>query len=532
MSNTRSQSGDAAGTEVPVVTANMGATADPADLDVIVQAIAAVEMATARLVGVVARVSQAGLVEAVEAMSTEQFLAAAGRLAGADRTMVTTAADVLATMPVTAKLFADGALGWALVRRLVSGVKRANRRVRAEVDARVAATAQHAGGLTGMDVDQLAAAIDAAITDAEIADLLDRDPNDNVTDPATDDRGSFLALQLGFDGRGRINGELDAVATGIVVNALDAASAHASDDLSGANEAATDPTGVDTHGDATYDDGETDHRDEGLSERGWTRPAQSRRYAGALVELAATYLGGDPKVRRRAKPLIVVHTDLADIHPSDAGTVEIGLRGQPTRIHATTLDVLAASATLRVVLTQGTRPLAVSEATRAATVPATTRLAVTARDRGCRFPGSNDPLSWSDVHHLRARAAGGDHHPDNLLTLSRANHTRTHRGWRVTRPDDDGLVTFTSPTGRVFTTSPCGRGLARPPDADAEPPDPEPPDGTRRTRRRRSDGATSPDRRGPTGRPRGPTRPADETDQARSLPSRQPVSPTDAPLPF
>ncbi|MBA2529093.1 MAG: HNH endonuclease, partial [Euzebyales bacterium] len=94
-----------------------------------------------------------------------------------------------------------------------------------------------------------------------------------------------------------------------------------------------------------------------------------------------------------------------------------------------------------VVLFDGARPLAVSKKVRAAAIPADTRLAVHARDRGCRFPGSADPLAHCDLHHIE-RQRGGDHHPDNLVAVSRRHHTLIHRhGWTLSLNHASGQIT-------------------------------------------------------------------------------------------
>jgi hypothetical protein len=62
------------------------------------------------------------------------------------------------------------------------------------------------------------------------------------------------------------------------------------------------------------------------------------------------------------------------------------------------------------------------------TVPPAVRRAVLLRDRHrCQVPGCRH-ATFVDVHHLRAREAGGGHGLDNLLTLCGAHHRACHRG--------------------------------------------------------------------------------------------------------
>ncbi len=55
------------------------------------------------------------------------------------------------------------------------------------------------------------------------------------------------------------------------------------------------------------------------------------------------------------------------------------------------------------------------------------RRAVAARDRCCTAKGCTRPPAFCDVHHLRARADGGEHEVDNLVLLCRRHHVMWHR---------------------------------------------------------------------------------------------------------
>jgi len=61
-------------------------------------------------------------------------------------------------------------------------------------------------------------------------------------------------------------------------------------------------------------------------------------------------------------------------------------------------------------------------------VPPAVRRLVLRRDGGkCVVPGCRHGR-FVDIHHIEHRADGGDHHPDNLVTLCAAHHRATHRG--------------------------------------------------------------------------------------------------------
>jgi Domain of unknown function (DUF222) len=127
-------------------------------------------------------------------------------------------------------------------------------------------------------------------------------------------------------------------------------------------------------------------------------PAQRR--ADALVELARQRMeaaGGRPHVS-----LIVRSETLAGQAPAP-GT-ELGREGV---VPSDTALRIACDASLSVVTVDGhDRLLSVDRATR--TVPPSLRRALVARDHGCRFPGCDRPPEWTDGHHLRHRAHGGE----------------------------------------------------------------------------------------------------------------------------
>jgi len=59
--------------------------------------------------------------------------------------------------------------------------------------------------------------------------------------------------------------------------------------------------------------------------------------------------------------------------------------------------------------------------------PAVRRLVLRRDHRRCVVPGCKH-ATWLDVHHIEARAEGGKHEPDNLITLCTAHHRAIHRG--------------------------------------------------------------------------------------------------------
>jgi len=109
------------------------------------------------------------------------------------------------------------------------------------------------------------------------------------------------------------------------------------------------------------------------------------------------------------------------------------------------------AAWLRTRLLPGTAasvslPLDVGTATD--TIPVHLRRAVAVRDRGCRFPGCDQPVAACQPHHIIPRAQGGPTSLANLILLCTFHHLiAIHRwGWAIAL-HPDGSVTATSPDG-------------------------------------------------------------------------------------
>jgi hypothetical protein len=72
------------------------------------------------------------------------------------------------------------------------------------------------------------------------------------------------------------------------------------------------------------------------------------------------------------------------------------------------------------------------------------RKALVVRDKGCRFPGCDRPPAWTDAHHLKHWADGGEHVMENLVLLCRRHHRMVHEeGWQLVITDGDKIVALT-----------------------------------------------------------------------------------------
>ena len=172
----------------------------------------------------------------------------------------------------------------------------------------------------------------------------------------------------------------------------------------------------------------------------------SQRRADALVDLASRQLkDGDLPAVHGQRPHLTITAELGTLKGSE-GAPPAELTGAGP-IHAETARRITCDSVRTVVNTAGTRDaLSVGRATRS--IPAALRTALRLRDRGCRFPGCDRPPGWTDGHHIRHWADGGETSLANLVLLCRRHHRMVHeRGW-VLRLDPGGDVTVEEPRGR------------------------------------------------------------------------------------
>jgi hypothetical protein len=80
-------------------------------------------------------------------------------------------------------------------------------------------------------------------------------------------------------------------------------------------------------------------------------------------------------------------------------------------------------------------------------IPAAIARALKARDGGCRYPGC-DRTRFTEGHHVKHWADGGETKLRNLVTLCWFHHGLVHEGGYGLRATDDGLFVFTRPDGR------------------------------------------------------------------------------------
>ncbi|HUP51263.1 MAG TPA: DUF222 domain-containing protein [Longimicrobiales bacterium] len=192
-----------------------------------------------------------------------------------------------------------------------------------------------------------------------------------------------------------------------------------------------------------------------------TDKAAAHRRADALALLAeramAAGLSADAEApvsgTRAERYQVVLHVDAETLSADGGPTVHGG--GCPgrselddgTRVSAETSRRVSCDAGL-VRMRHGPDGQILDVGRRTRTIPPALRRALEARDRRCRFPGCG--LRFTDGHHVRHWADGGETSLSNTLLLCRHHHTLVHEGgWRV-EWWGEGRPAFYGPKGQML----------------------------------------------------------------------------------
>lgn len=179
-------------------------------------------------------------------------------------------------------------------------------------------------------------------------------------------------------------------------------------------------------------------------DQSWVDSLGTRR-ADALRLIAEQYLSGDTKSRASSgdRYQVVVHIDQALLSGSLSAS-----RCELDNGYALAIDTarrLACDGSLvGIVENEDREPLDVGRKTRS--IPPSIARALKARDGGCRFPGCAR-TRFTDGHHIRHWADGGETKLSNLVTLCDFHHRLMHEGGFDVRRTDDGAFLFTRPDG-------------------------------------------------------------------------------------
>jgi Domain of unknown function (DUF222)/HNH endonuclease len=103
-------------------------------------------------------------------------------------------------------------------------------------------------------------------------------------------------------------------------------------------------------------------------------------------------------------------------------------------ISTRTLERITCDCTMSRVLLADSMVIDVGRATRTVSNP--TRRALRTRDKGCRFPGCERPVEWTNPHHIIHWARGGPNNLPNMVLLCYYHHRLVHEGgWQVIKSD-------------------------------------------------------------------------------------------------
>ncbi len=126
-----------------------------------------------------------------------------------------------------------------------------------------------------------------------------------------------------------------------------------------------------------------------------------------------------------------------------------------TEDHRTAAQILTLACRAEISLIRWKDGLPLDMGRRYRTDTPALRRALTARDRGCRFPGCGLPATWCTAHHIRSWKRGGTTRLPNLVLLCFVHHHYFIHltGWTLTGTAD-GLLRFTHPSQRLTLDSP------------------------------------------------------------------------------
>jgi hypothetical protein len=170
----------------------------------------------------------------------------------------------------------------------------------------------------------------------------------------------------------------------------------------------------------------------------------SARRADALALVAESFLAHDvlasPGTDRQQ---IVVHVAAETLRSRAAGCCEIE---HGPSIAAETARRFSCDASIAALIEDANdEPLDAGRRTRNISAPL--RRLLTARDKGCRFPGCAN-ARYVDMHHIKHWANGGETKPSNLVSLCRFHHRAVHEGGFDVWVLDDGALRFVRPDGK------------------------------------------------------------------------------------
>ena len=160
-----------------------------------------------------------------------------------------------------------------------------------------------------------------------------------------------------------------------------------------------------------------------------SEPVAARR-ADALAAVAESYLNNDESAGSTAdRYQVVVHVTAETSYLEDGP----GVTAETSR------RIACDSTVVRIDEDEHGQPLSIGRRSRS--IPPPMRRALSARDKGCRFPGCIN-TRFVDGHHVEHWADGGETSLDNLVLLCRHHHHLVHEGGFACEKDATGQIVF------------------------------------------------------------------------------------------
>jgi hypothetical protein len=169
---------------------------------------------------------------------------------------------------------------------------------------------------------------------------------------------------------------------------------------------------------------------------------RKHRLADALVELASL------NARTSLQVTASVET-LMGLAGTPAGETEFSLP-----ISSATVERMACDCSVTRVLLNG-ESLVIDVGRSMRVISGSRRRALNARDGGCRWPGCDHPVKWTQGHHLIHWTKGGSTSIDNQLLLCFRHHVMVHEGgWQLVMSDDGRILPVRPPERFAFARGP------------------------------------------------------------------------------
>jgi len=162
----------------------------------------------------------------------------------------------------------------------------------------------------------------------------------------------------------------------------------------------------------------------------------------ALAMMAESWIAHGPASRKGGdRHMVTVYVDANVLAADDSADDSEGVCAADgcSRLAPETARRLMCDSSI-VWMLQDADGKPVNVSTRTRSIPSSLRRAVHARDQGCDFPGCGR-RSFTDIHHIRHRAHGGDNTMENLVELCWFHHRLVHEGgWNLRRGDHGQLI--------------------------------------------------------------------------------------------